>query len=250
MNEKVVILGATSGIARSLARLMAARGCRLILAGRDLEQIERVAADLRLRYRSEVIVEPLDALDYAAHAPFVERCVQRFAGPIDGVVLCYGFLANQPDAQQDTTVLRRTIDVNFTTAAALLELFAARLVEQKRGGYLAAISSVAGDRGRQSNYAYGAAKAGLSAYLQGLRNRLFHEGVHVLSIKPGFVDTAMTQGRINPKSPLVASPERVARDIDRALRRRRNEIYTPWFWRIIMAVIRIIPESLFKRLRL
>jgi decaprenylphospho-beta-D-erythro-pentofuranosid-2-ulose 2-reductase len=250
MKENVVILGATSGIARPLAQLMAARGCRLILAGRNLEQLERDAADVRLRYRTEVFVESFDALDDSSHSQLVERCTDRFAGTLEGVVLCYGLLTDQSDAQKNSATLRQTIDVNFTSAAALLELFAARLIEQKRHGYLAAISSVAGDRGRQSNYAYGAAKAGLSAYLQGLRNRLFQHGIHVLTIKPGFVDTEMTQGRVDPRSPLVASPKRVARDIDRAIRRRRNVIYTPWFWGIIMGVIRLIPESLFKRLRL
>src|SRR5262249_38784825 len=120
----------------------------------------------------------------------------------------------------------------------------------QRGGYLAAISSVAGDRGRQSNYVYGAAKSALSTYLQGLRNRLWHKGVHVATIKPGFVDTTMTRGRLNPRSRLVASPERGARDIDRALRRRQNVLYTPWFWRPILRVITLIPEPIFKRLRL
>ena len=126
----------------------------------------------------------------------------------------------------------------------------ANYLESRRRGYLAAISSVAGDRGRQSNYTYGAAKAGLTAYLQGLRNRLYRSGVHVLTIKPGFVDTRMTQGRVNPNSPLVASAARVARDIDRAIRRRRNVIYTPWFWRPIMLAVRALPEFLFKRLKL
>jgi short-subunit dehydrogenase len=112
------------------------------------------------------------------------------------------------------------------------------------------ISSVAGDRGRGSNYVYGSAKAGLSAYLSGLRNRLFAHGVAVITIKPGFVDTSMTAGRLDPKSPLVATPERVAADIDRAIRRRRNVVYTPWFWWPIMIIIRSIPESIFKRLRL
>jgi short-subunit dehydrogenase len=133
--------------------------------------------------------------------------------------------------------------------ALLLEKFAT-MMESQRGGCLAAISSVAGDRGRQSNYIYGAAKAGLSTFLDGLRNRMFRVGVHVLSIKPGFVDTPMTLGKINPRSPLVASPDRVARDIDRALLRRENVLYTPWFWWPIMKVIRLVPEPIFKRLGL
>ncbi len=141
------------------------------------------------------------------------------------------------------------MEINLTSAVVLLSLFA-NYLEDRRSGYLAVISSVAGDRGRQSNYTYGAAKAGLTAYLQGLRNRLYRSGVHVLTVKPGFVDTPMTHGRVNPDSPLVASPARVARDIDWAIRRRRNVIYTPWFWRPIMLAVRLVPEFVFKRLRL
>ena len=123
---------------------------------------------------------------------------------------------------------------------------AANHLERRGAGYLAAISSVAGDRGRQSNYTYGIAKAGLTAYLQGLRNRLFHAGVHVLTINPGFTDTPMTRGKVDPKSPMVASPERVARDIDRTIRKRRNVLYTPWFWGPIMMIIRLVPESVLR----
>ena len=122
--------------------------------------------------------------------------------------------------------MRESLEVNFLSAAELLEI-AAAYFEPQRTGFIAAISSVAGDRGRQSNYIYGAAKAGLSTYLQGLRNRLYHSGVHVLTIKPGFVATRMTFGKVNPNSPIVASPQRVAKDIARAIRRRRNVIYTP-----------------------
>ena len=144
---------------------------------------------------------------------------------------------------------QRTIDVNFTAVVSLL-LLAADYLAKRESGFIAAISSVAGDRGRQSNYTYGASKAALSTYLAGLRNRLFHDGVHVLTIKPGFVDTAMTQGLINPRSPLVASPEQVARDIDKAIQRRRNVLYTRWFWGPIMWIIKSLPECLFKRLRM
>ena len=249
MSENVLILGATSGIARALCHVMSQRGCRLILAGRDERELNAMAADLRYRYGAEAFVELFQALDFDCHAAFIDRCIERFDGDLRGVVLCYGDMIEQAKTQTSLTKARRMIDVNFTSAVSILIPLANYLAARK-GGYIVAISSVAGERGRQSNYTYGAAKAALSAYLQGLRNRLYRDGVDVLTIKPGFVDTSMTQGLINPNSPLVASPERVARDIDRGIRSRQNVIFTPWFWRGIMMFIRIIPESIFKRLKL
>jgi decaprenylphospho-beta-D-erythro-pentofuranosid-2-ulose 2-reductase len=248
MSENVLILGATSGIARELSRVLAERGCSLVLAARDRDELEKSAADLRLRYQVQVEIDVFDALDFAGHGALVTRCLSRPV-LINGVILCYGFLPDQRQTETDVDETRRAIDINFTSAVAILSLFA-NYLEDRRSGYLAVISSVAGDRGRQSNYTYGAAKAGLTAYLQGLRNRLHRSGVHVLTIKPGFVDTPMTHGLVNPDSPLVASSARVARDIDRAIRRRRNVIYTPWFWWPIMLVVRLVPESVFKRLKL
>ncbi len=158
-------------------------------------------------------------------------------------------MVDQDIAEQDFAQARQMIDVNFTSAVSILGCLA-DYFRGRRSGVIAAISSVAGDRGRQSNFIYGATKAGLTVYLAGLRNRLHPLGVHVLTIKPGFVATAMTVGRVNPNSPLMATPERVAADIDRALRRRRDVLYTPWFWRWVMLIIRAVPERLFKRLKL
>ena len=249
MSENVLILGATSGIARALCHVMSQRGCRLILAGRDERELNAIAADLRHRYGAEAFVELFQALDFDCHAAFIDRCIDRFDGDLRGVVLCYGDMIEEAKTQTNFTKARRMIDVNFTSAASILIPIANYLAARKCG-YIAAISSVAGERGRQSNYTYGAAKAALSTYLQGLRNRLYHDGVHVLTIKPGFVDTSMTQGLLNPHSPLVASPETVARDIDRGIRNRKNVIFTPWFWRGIMMCIRMVPESIFRRLKL
>jgi decaprenylphospho-beta-D-erythro-pentofuranosid-2-ulose 2-reductase len=249
MSETVVILGANSGMARARSRRLAARGCRLILAGRRREEVDALAEDLRVRHGRPVDAETFDALDFDAIPAFVDRCMSRDGAAPDGVVLCYGYMTDQDVAQSDAAEARRTIDVNLTSAVLVLDRFAERF-ERRKGGFIAAISSVAGDRGRQSNYTYGAAKAGLTAYLQGLRNRLYRSGVKVLTIKPGFVDTPMSQGRVNPGSPLMATPDRVARDIDNAIRRRRDVLYTPWFWRPILAVIKAIPEGLFKRLKL
>ena len=248
MKERVLILGATSGIAKELARVLAERGCSLILAGRNREELEKSAADIKLRYEVASDVETFDALDPASQSDLIGRIVSR-PDAIDGVVLCYGYLPDQRQSETDMAEARRTIEINFTSAVTLLAPLA-EYFAQRKCGYLAVISSVAGDRGRQSNYTYGATKAGLTAYLEGLRNRLHPLGVRVLSIKPGFVDTPMIQGRVNPASPLVASSRRVARDIDRAIRRRRDVLYTPWFWRPIMLVVRLLPQWLFKRLKL
>jgi short-subunit dehydrogenase len=248
VSDNVVIVGATSGIARALADVLARRQCRLLLAGRDEQELEALAADLRVRHGTNVATERFEALDFGDHPDFWQRCQKHFDGSVTGVVVCHGYLPDQAEAERDFREIERTFAINFLSAVSVLNL-AAETLGARRQGFLAAISSVAGDRGRASNYVYGASKAALSAYLDGLRNRLHASGVQVLSIKPGFVDTAMTRGKLKP-SRLLATPERVARDIDRALRRRQDVLYTPWFWRPIMAVIRGLPERIFKRLSL
>lgn len=249
MSENTLVVGATSGIARALCRVLAARGCSLILAGRSPEGLEELAESLAVGAQGSVHTEVLEALDFAGHATFLERCIKHFDGKLDGVVICIGYLADQPRAEVEFEEIRHTVDVNFTSVAAIASL-AANHLERRRQGYIAAISSVTGDRGRQSSYTYGAAKAALNTFLQGLRNRLAHRGVHVLTIKPGWVATRMTAGVVDPTSPMVASPDKVARQIDRGIRRRRNVIYTPGIWRLVMSVVRLIPEPIFKRLRL
>jgi len=249
MSDRVVVLGANSGIAKAVCRELAAAGTPLVLCGRSMGDLTLQAEDLKIRHGKPVAVEAFDALDAASHAAFVENCLAKCDGKLGGVVLCYGDMTPQAETQTSSDAARRTIEVNFTSAVTLLHAFA-EILEKQKSGYIAAISSVAGDRGRQSNYTYGAAKAGLTAFLAGLRNRLFKQGVHVLTIKPGFVDTPMTQGILNPKSPLVASPERVAKDIVRAIQKRKNTLYTAWFWRYIMLIIRSVPEPIFKRLKL
>jgi short-subunit dehydrogenase len=249
MAEKVLILGASSGIARSLARVMAERGVELVLAGRRIDDLEKDASDLRIRSGAKASVERFEALDFDDHPRFYRRAEEKAGGPFDGVVLAYGTMIDQEKTEKDFAEARRTLEVNLTSAISILNV-AANEMESRKSGWIAAISSVAADRGRQSNYTYGASKAGLSAYLSGLRNRLHQSGVHVLEVKPGFVDTPMTRGLLDPSSPLVAAPDTVARAIDRAIRARRNVVYTPWFWRGIMTTIRSIPESIFKRLKL
>ncbi|MEM1413372.1 MAG: SDR family oxidoreductase [Myxococcota bacterium] len=244
MSRRILILGATSGIARSVADAFAERGEQLVLAARNLEEAERIAADLRVRHQATAEVIRFDATDHASHAGVLDA-----AGKLDGVVVAFGTMVEQERAQAEPEEALRTIDVNFTGVVSVLERVAARF-EEAGAGFIAGISSVAGDRGRMSNYIYGSAKAGMTAYLSGLRNRLTKKNVHVVTVKPGFVYTAMTHGLLDPDSPLVATPEKAAKDILRAVDKRRNVLYTPWFWRWIMAIIRAIPEPVFKRLGL
>jgi decaprenylphospho-beta-D-erythro-pentofuranosid-2-ulose 2-reductase len=246
MTGTVLILGATSSLARHVSAALARRGHALFLAARDAQEAERAAADLRVRFGVPVASGAFDAEDYEGHAEFVGRVEER-AGELGGVVLAFGYLGEQESAERDMDEWGRIIGRNFAGAVSVLNLCAERL-EARRGGFVVGISSVAGDVGRQSNYMYGASKAGLNVYLQGLRNRLFHAGVNVLTVKPGYVDTPMTYGK--PRVFLAAPPEEVGEGIVRALERGRNVVYLPWFWRWIMLALKILPEGLRKRLKL
>ena len=247
MPEAVIIIGATSDIARATAMELS-QEYDLILVGRNEVELEARANDLAIRLDCNVTTRPFNARDLSTHQDLISDCFEQ-AELIAGAVVCHGFLPEQTQAQREWDLAHKTLEVNFTSCVSILEPLMARLEEQQYG-FLAVISSVAGDRGRQSNYIYGAAKGGLTTYLQGLRNRGFKSGVHVMTVKPGFVSTAMTVGIVDPKSPLVASPGQVARDIYRGIRKRKNVIYSRWFWRYIMLIIRAIPEWIFKRLGL
>ena len=243
----VLVLGATSAIARAVAAEFARRGYDLLLAGRDAEELERLAADLRVRHGTGARAVAFDALDFESHRAFVEGCREASRDSLSGAVLCFGYLGDQSRAQADPSEAKRILDTNLVGAVSILGLFANHF-EEKRAGFLCALSSVAGDRGRQSNYVYGSAKAGLTVFLQGLRNRLSRSGVRVITIKPGFVDTAMTFGR--PGMFLVASPEAAARRIAAAVAGGADQAYVPRFWGPVMLLIRMIPEKVFKRMRL
>ncbi|MGA2500882.1 MAG: SDR family oxidoreductase [Tepidisphaeraceae bacterium] len=246
MSRRIIILGATSAIARELARLLAGEPrTQIILAGRDVAELDCEAADLRIRSGAEASAVRFDALDFASHADAWKQWTVGFDGDI-GVVVCFGTLPEQAEAQESAEVSRLAIESNFLGVVSILTP-AANTLAERHGGFICVIGSVAGDRGRQSNYVYGSAKAGLAAFVQGMRQRLAKAGVRVLTVKPGFTDTAMTFGL--PGMFLVASPARVAADIHRAIRRGRNVIYTPWFWRWIMWIIRMMPEEVFVRLK-
>lgn len=244
--KSVVILGAASGVARYIADAFAQRGCTLILADLDTAESEIIARDLRVRHEAACYVLDFDAVAYERHDAFVARCEELMGGPPDGVMLCFGYMADQATAQADFEVARRTVEVNFSGAVSILERFAVAF-EARGSGFIAAISSVAGDRGRKMNYIYGSAKAGLSAYLQGLRNRLHSSGVQVTTLKPGFMDTAMTFGMELP-GPLLTAPDAAARLIVAAILKGRDIAYIPFYWRYIMLIIKGIPEWQFKKM--
>ncbi len=245
----MVLVGASSAVAVSLARRLATRGWSLHLLGRDSWRLEELAADLRVRGATSVSCGEFDAADVMGIPDVFAAAVAALPGSLDGVIVCHGLLPDEAGRLPDAAEIRATIDVNFTSVAVFLSL-AAEVLAARRRGFLAAISSVAGDRGRQSNFCYGSAKAGLTAWLSGLRNRLHAAGIRVLTIKPGVIDSPMTAGlAVGPKA-LMTTPDVVAADIERSILRGRDVIYTPWFWRPIMAIIRAIPEPVFKRLKL
>lgn len=242
--QRVLVIGATSAIAEAVSRLYAGRGARLYLVGRDLDRIERIAADLRVRSASAVDCGRLDVNDFGEHEVLMTRAWATMGG-VDLVLVAHGTLPDQAACDASMERLLAEFATNGTATIALAAASAARL---QPGATLAVISSVAGDRGRASNYVYGAAKAAVNAYLSGLRQRLHRDGIHVLTIKPGFVDTPMTSGF--RKGILWASPATVARGIVRAIDKRRAVAYVPWFWWGIMQVITHIPERIFRRILL
>jgi short-subunit dehydrogenase len=243
--KRVIILGATSGIALEVQRQMASRGCELLLVARSPQRLAELQADLQVRGAPRVSTYAADLSAIAQHHgvfAFASNTLPDF----DTVLLAYGTMHDQTIAATSIEVLSEELQVDFVSAAAILTLFAADL-ERRRTGRIAAISSVAGDRGRRSNYVYGSAKGGLSLFLQGLRSRLFPAGVRVLTIKPGPVRTAMTDQLQDSRH--LADPRQVARDIVRGLEGGSPDVlYTPAVWRYIMLVIRLIPEAVFKRL--
>lgn len=244
--RKVLVVGATSTIAEAAARILAQRGDRLYLVGRNAGRLQALVDDLKVRGAAGLGSEAMDLTDVAGLAPMLARADASLGG-LDAVLVAHGSLPDQGACQRSVEKTLAEIEANGLSVVALLTLVANRM-EQARSGTIAVISSVAGDRGRASNYVYGSAKALVTAFLSGLRQRLAPAGVAVVTVKPGFVDTRMTAAL--PKGPLWAKPERVAAGIVRAMDRGRPQAYLPWFWRWIMAVVVAIPERLFARLRM
>ena len=244
--KKILIVGATSAIAEAVARLFAGRGDALYLVGRRAEALDAIATDLRLRGATRVGISVQDANVLDVHTSLLDTATAELGG-LDMALIAHGSLPDQRACEQSVELTLSELQTNALSQISLCTLLAHRFEAQGRGT-LAVISSVAGDRGRQSNYVYGAAKAALSAFLSGLGQRLATRGVAVVNIKPGFVDTPMTAAF--KKGPLWASPATVAKSIMLGMDRGTPVVYAPWFWWWIMQIIRNIPERLFRRLSL
>ena len=244
MADHILVLGATSDIGRAIAHRFAESGYNVYLAGRRPELLEDDVKDLQIRYDISASAHGFDARKFDTHQAFY----QQFQPPPQIVCVVFGVLPDQPAAEQDWDMTLNSIEVNFTGAASILHHVSAEM-EKMGSGTIVGISSVAGDRGRASNYLYGSAKAGFTAYLSGLRNRLAKKGVHVVTVKPGFVYTAMT-AHLQLPAPLTAQPQQVAKAIYAAVKKKKNVVYSKWMWRYIMRIIQHIPEGIFKKMQL
>jgi len=241
----LLILGANSDVAYAVAKAFATHSrADIYLASRDMKLLEKKAQDLKIRCQIKAVCLYFDAMDFESHRKFYQSLDPK----PDGVVYAAGYMPDQETAQKDYTEAKKIVEINFSGAAAIMEIIADDF--EKRGhGFIIGISSVAGERGRQSNYLYGASKAAFTTYLSGLRNRLFKKNIHVMTVLPGFIHTKMTESMDLPGL-LTAQPDETARDIYRAWQKKRDILYTKWFWKWIMMVIKGIPEKIFKRMGL
>ena len=239
-----LILGARSDIGKAVAHKFAALGHPVQLAARNAASLEADKTDMELRYRVAVSLHDFDALALDTHDSFVAALPE-----LPRIAVCaVGLMGQQAENERDVTTAARVIRSNFEGPASILAILANRF-EERGSGTIVGISSVAGDRGRATNYVYGSAKAGFTAFLSGLRNRLAKRGVHVVTILPGFVATQMTEGMDLPAK-LTAEPNEVADAIARAVERRKDVIYVRPIWRLIMLIIRTIPERIFKGMKI
>jgi short-subunit dehydrogenase len=245
--KRILLIGATSAIATACARIWAAQGARLLLVARDSEKLAAVADDLAVRGAGAVHKFLMDANDIPAHIVMVEAAA-RVLGAIDIALIAHGKLPDQAACEADAALALREFATNGTSVISLLTVLANQF-EHQHSGVIGVITSVAGDRGRPSNYVYGSAKAAVSAFCEGLRARLFKAGVSLTEIRPGFVRTPMTAG-IRLPEPLVVPPQVVAKRIVAGMEKRIDLLYAPAFWAPIMLIVRNIPRALFKRIKL
>ena len=240
----VLILGATSDMASAIAAKFASNKYDIQLAARNVSQLTAIQSDLQIRYHVSCSLHAFDALSFETHASFFDQLSVR----PDVTVCVFGLLGENEAARKDWSQAASIIHTNFTGAVSILNVVS-NYYQSVQKGVIAGISSVAGERGRQSNYIYGSAKAGFTAYLSGLRNRLQKEHVHVLTVLPGFVYTKMTENLKLPR-PLTAEPKEVADAVYKGIVNRQNVVYVRWMWRWIMLIIKLIPEPIFKKMKL
>jgi decaprenylphospho-beta-D-erythro-pentofuranosid-2-ulose 2-reductase len=244
--KKIIIAGATSAIAKEVSKLFAIRGYRLYLVGRSKKELIEVCHDLEALGADRVFYEVLDLTDNEKHNSMLQAA-DLFMDGIDTLFVAYGSLPNQENCENSFSTTLHEFNTNCLSVLSLLTLSANKFALQNNGSIIV-ITSVAGDRGRNSNYIYGASKAAVSVFLQGLRGRLNDNGVQVLTVKPGFVDTPMTKSF--KKGVLWVGPDIIAKGIIKAFDKRKNVVYLPWYWRIIMKIICSIPESIFKKINI
>ncbi len=240
----VLILGAASDMAVAIADRFAAAGYSLQLAARNSERLRPLQSDLQIRFNCSSSLHDFDASDINSHAAFYQQL------PVvpDVVITVFGYMTENETAVDNWSESEKTITVNYTGAVSILNIVS-RQFSARKAGVIVGISSVAGERGRQSNYIYGSAKAGFSAYLSGLRNRMIQDNVHVVTVKPGFVYTKMTENMKLP-APLTATPAQIAEGVYKAVVNKKDIVYIKWMWRYVMLIIKMIPEFIFKKLKL
>src|SRR5688572_391488 len=237
----VLILGAGSDIGFAIAKQFASDKYDVMLAARNPQQLKAMQSDITIRYAVQCSLHAFDASDFGSHLSFYNSLSPK----PDVTAYVIGYMNDNEKVIADWNETLKTINANFTGAVSILNIISADYASRQSGSIIG-ISSVAGNRGRQSNYIYGSAKAGFTAYLSGLRNKMYHSKVHVLTVLPGFVDTKMTEHLKLPK-PLTAKPDEVANAVYKSVKDKNNIIYVKWFWRWIMFIITSIPESMFKK---
>jgi decaprenylphospho-beta-D-erythro-pentofuranosid-2-ulose 2-reductase len=241
----LLILGANSAVAQELGKLFAQNEhANIVMGSRTMDLLEKSCTDIKIRYNVEAKYVLFDATDYDSHISIYEKLDPK----PDGIVLAFGYLGDQDLAQQDFREARKIIETNYLGAVSILEIIAADFARRNHG-FIIALSSVAGDRGRQSNYLYGSAKGALTIYLSGLRNRLYKNNVRVIAVLPGMIRTKMTD-HLDLPDRLLAEPEEIAQDIYQGFKKGKDIIYTKWYWKIIMTIIKLIPEKIFKMMSL
>jgi decaprenylphospho-beta-D-erythro-pentofuranosid-2-ulose 2-reductase len=244
--NKILIIGAASAIAQETAKCFAKENAKLFLTDINIGRLEAVRADLLARNTTRIFIEVMDVNDFEGHQEIINKAVEALGG-LDAVLIAHGILGDQIKSQENPKLIVKEFNTN-ALSVILLASHAANYFEKQKSGCIAVISSVAGDRGRQSNYIYGSAKGAVTTFLQGLRNRMSQHNVNVLTIKPGQVDTPMTADM--PKSPLFAKASVVGKGIFDAMKNGKDVAYLPGFWRLIMCAVKAIPEGIFKKMKM